>query len=118
MTRSRTRIPAANLGTFEPIDRTTQKAATPRTPPPAAAETKKAPVELVYAGIGSRETPPAVLQAMTELAGELAARGWTCTPEAPTARTRPSRTARRPGSARCTCRGGTTTTREAPTRSC
>ena len=31
---------------------------------------------LTYAGIGSRETPPDVLTTMTDLATELAARGW------------------------------------------
>jgi hypothetical protein len=35
------------------------------------------PPQLIYAGIGSRRTPPVALELMTELARLLAARGWT-----------------------------------------
>ena len=43
-----------------------------------------------YAGIGSRETPPAMLDLMVRAASQLAAREWSCVPAWPAAPTRRS----------------------------
>ena len=72
MTSSRSNAPAAATSLTTMIPHETERTARART------EVAEAEVDaaLVYAGIGSRETPPNVLEAMTTLAAWLEAAGW------------------------------------------
>ena len=77
MTRSG--IPAGSLTDRTPIPAEPGKTGrVPEQPPPAtgASASEHDAGALVYAGIGSTQTPPEILEAMTELVRELERTGW------------------------------------------